>query len=61
MNCSGKPAERAPLAADGGLQSSATPVEDPFEVLDDLMVVVEGLCPAWPSRPTFRDGGYMLL
>jgi len=61
MNYSEKPAERTPLAGDGGLKSPATPLEDPFEVLDDLMVVVEGLCPTWPTRPPFRDGGYMLI
>ncbi|MEO7386531.1 MAG: hypothetical protein ABIX37_06325 [Gammaproteobacteria bacterium] len=34
---------------------------DPFEVLDDLMATVEGLCPSWPSRPVFRSKGIMLL
>jgi hypothetical protein len=26
---------------------------DPFAALDDLMVVVEALCPAWPPRQGF--------
>jgi len=34
---------------------------DPFEVLDDLMVVVEALCPIWPDRPTYRDSTCFLL
>jgi hypothetical protein len=61
MSYCGKLTDPAPLAADGSSKASPAPVEDPFEVLDDLMVVVEGLCPTWPSRPTFRDGGYLLL
>lgn len=28
---------------------------DPFEALDDLMAVVEALCPTWPQRATFVD------
>lgn len=27
---------------------------DPFEVLGDLMVVVEELCPTWPPREPFE-------
>jgi len=26
---------------------------DPFEALDDLMVVIEALCPRWPPRESF--------
>jgi hypothetical protein len=51
-----------PLTADGGLP--AAPVEtgrDPFRALDELMVVVEALCPVWPERPTFRDSRHFLL
>jgi len=29
------------------------PMRDPFEALDDLMVVVEALCPTWPLRESF--------
>jgi hypothetical protein len=29
------------------------PMRDPFEALDDLMVVVEALCPTWPRRESF--------
>jgi hypothetical protein len=34
---------------------------DPYAALDELMVVVEALCPEWPERPPFRNGGRMLL
>jgi len=26
---------------------------EPFAALDDLMVVVEALCPQWPARASF--------
>jgi len=29
------------------------PIRDPFEAFDDLMVVVEALCPTWPWRESF--------
>jgi hypothetical protein len=35
----GVPSLRAPV-----------PSEDPYRVLDDLMAVVEALCPVWPPR-----------
>ncbi|MBX5462116.1 MAG: hypothetical protein IRZ28_13640 [Steroidobacteraceae bacterium] len=51
-----------PLAADGGLPASPPARErDPYEVLDDLMVVVEALCPRWPPRETFKAEGVWLL
>lgn len=43
------PAE-AHFAADGGAAYSAPDDRDPFEALDDLMTVVEALCPRWPER-----------
>lgn len=51
----------APLAADGGLTRPAIRVEDPFRALDDLMAVVEALCPTWPQRGPFVEGDKMLL
>jgi hypothetical protein len=27
----------------------------PYAQLDDLMTVIEALCPVWPSRPIMRD------
>jgi hypothetical protein len=44
-----------PLSADGGIDSAPTVTRDPFEALDDLMQVVEALCPIWPERPLFSD------
>jgi hypothetical protein len=36
----------------GGGTAPYTPalVDDPYRVLDDLMAVVEALCPVWPPR-----------
>jgi hypothetical protein len=42
-----------PLSADGGLSVPQLDTRDPFEVLDDLMQVIEALCPTWPERGTF--------
>ncbi len=42
-----------PLTADGGLQASSPDLEDPFARLDDLMQVIEALCPIYPERETF--------
>lgn len=44
-----------PLSSTGGVESPAADSRDPFEILDDLMQVVEALCPTWPSRETFPD------
>jgi hypothetical protein len=51
----------APFAGNAGIQSPVAIEGDPYAALDDLMVVVEALCPEWPSRPLFVDGGRMLL
>jgi hypothetical protein len=34
---------------------------DPFEELDDLMVVIEALCPVWPSREIFSSADRFLI
>jgi hypothetical protein len=47
--------------ADGGLRTLTTPRRDAFETLDDLMVVVEALCPTWPPRPPCTSMEKMLL
>jgi hypothetical protein len=39
-----------PFAAEGGVTIAVTDARDPYEVLDDLIVVVEALCPIWPAR-----------
>jgi hypothetical protein len=49
------------LAADAGISSAPAASDDPFAALDDLMAVVEALCPVWPARGGFVDGGKMLL
>ena len=41
------------LVAGGGIRVPAQAIRDPFEALDDLMVVVEALCPTWPLRESF--------
>ena len=44
-----------PLASSGGISPRPTDARNPFEVLDDLMQVVEALCPAWPQRELFQN------
>jgi hypothetical protein len=34
---------------------------DPFQALDELMVVLEALCPRWPTRPPTTDTADMRL
>lgn len=50
-----------PIAADGGVGRVPKHQEDPFRVLDDLMAVVEALCPKWPERRPFERTGDMRL
>jgi len=50
-----------PLAGEGGIRTSLASDRDPYEVLDDLMIVVEALCPRWPPRDTFKTEGLWLL
>ncbi|GIK34849.1 MAG: hypothetical protein BroJett010_14080 [Gammaproteobacteria bacterium] len=38
------------LVGEGGIRGDSKPARDAFEALDDLMTVVEALCPRWPSR-----------
>jgi hypothetical protein len=30
--------------------AAASSATDPYEALDDLMKVIEGLCPVWPDK-----------
>jgi hypothetical protein len=53
-------APEAPLAAGGGLPPTNSGTRDPYEELDDLMVVVEALCPTWPLRPITGPGIFKL-
>jgi len=50
-----------PLAGGGGVHAPPLRESDPFLELDDLMAVVEALCPTWPQRGTFTSAGVMLL
>ena len=45
-------ADRAHLAAEAGISPAPLDARDAFEVFDDLMKVVEALCPMWPPRET---------
>jgi len=51
----------APLAAEGGVRVAPERPEDPYQVLDDLMAVMEQLCPRWPEREVFRHEERNLL
>jgi hypothetical protein len=46
---------------DGGISERPTSSRDPFELLDDLMTVVEALCPQWPARGTFEASSRYLI
>ncbi|MCX7961489.1 MAG: hypothetical protein N2653_07925 [Burkholderiales bacterium] len=35
--------------------------EDPWRTFEELMAVVEALCPEWPQRPTFPQDAKFLL
>lgn len=41
------------LVGEGGIVTTIPSDRDPYEILDELMVVVEALCPQWPPRGTF--------
>jgi hypothetical protein len=43
----------AVLFADGGVSVPLSSGRDPFEALDDLMAVIDLLCPQWPVRGSF--------
>lgn len=60
MSSSNKP-EDFPIVAEGGVPFIASQGRDPFEALDDLMVVVEALCPVWPLREPTKEGSHWLL
>lgn len=35
--------------------------QDPFQALDDLMQVIEALCPEWPPRESLAPSGPFIL
>ena len=60
MNSFANPVE--PLfAAEGGIDAPRRLEEDPYRTLDDLMAVVEALCPVWPARDLLPAGRMLLL
>lgn len=46
-----------PFAAGGGLDTPPMDSEDPYERLDDLMSIIEALCPTWSHREPFAAEG----
>jgi hypothetical protein len=51
-----------PRRTQGGItQVPAVTSRDPFEALDDLMTVIEALCPVWPNRETFSSTDRFLI
>jgi len=48
-------------AGAGGVTVRADGGRNPFDVLDDLMCVIERLSPVWPPRPAPQPGGKFLL
>jgi hypothetical protein len=51
----------AVLFADGGVSVPLPSGRDPFEALDDLMAVIDVLCPKWPARGSFGPMGDLRL
>lgn len=47
-------ADTPPIIGEGGIVTATSIARDPYAALDDLMVVVEALCPQWPARPLFK-------
>lgn len=54
MNSSEKLTD-SPFVAEGGVSSPSPAPADPYQALDELMAVIEELCPVWPPRPTFTN------
>jgi hypothetical protein len=49
------------LTCVGGGTVSTHSERDPYKALDELMSVVEALCPTWPPRENFRETDQFLL
>jgi hypothetical protein len=50
------------MVEDAGVPwNSGQSSQDPFAALDDLMCVVEALCPTWPQRPKFEGSSIFLI
>ena len=53
--------DKSPLAAEGGVAARPASERDAYDMLDDLMVVVEALCPVWPNRtPSITEADFRL-
>lgn len=50
-----------PFIAEGGIAPAGNSPADPFEALDDLMTVIEALCPVWPQREVLPATGEFRL
>jgi hypothetical protein len=50
-----------PIAASGGIAAPTLVEGDPYQRLDELMVVVEALCPTWPERKGTFEGAMFRL
>jgi hypothetical protein len=50
-----------PFAGEAGIRAPDASDRDPFEQLDELMAVVEALCPRWPEREPFGPMDQMRL
>ena len=64
MNSSDNPGidrKQCHFVAEGGLPYAPNTTRDPFEALNDLMILVEALSPTWPPREITKDGKYWLL
>jgi hypothetical protein len=46
-----------PIAEHAGFEGPIPDHRDPYEILDDMMAVVEALCPEYPEREVFRAEG----
>jgi hypothetical protein len=49
------------LVGSGGIVVAVTGEREPYEALDDLMSVIEALCPTWPPREISSGIGKFLL
>jgi hypothetical protein len=49
------------LIGSGGIVAAVTSEREPYEALDDLMSVIEALCPTWPPREISSGIGRFLL
>jgi hypothetical protein len=55
------PDSLTPLAGAGGVVVAVNSEREPYEALDELMNVIEALCPRWPPRGIFSSTGKFLL